>query len=241
MSTELRKYFKTTAKLWAGLIAGPILAIITIASVVASAWVDTGSRWVPLLAKASAWLTGVATIVLMFRAQYDAWRETDYRLAVELEKNKEAPRMDVAVLNVVPHGSLGDGITDLFFNVSLILEKPSEVVVRDFSLEIFNQATSLTSHAVDDVDSWELVQMSGSYTRTPCVPLTKELNRRGDPVQGWVHFRLDNLRESAVELCTLRFKANCVHGTCYYNVSGVNVHPDANAKGTMRRKHKQRN
>lgn len=159
-------------------------------------------------------------------ANFAIWRR-------EKVKNEVKPQMDIIVLNVVPHGRVGRGLTDLFLHIRLILQEPSEVVIRDFTLEISDKAKSLIVDEIEDLSQWALVQSVGSYTRTRCIPLTKELPRRGDPVQGWVHLKIPDLSESAVMQCALIFKVNCIHGTCYFNLQGNCIFPDAKHKGTM--------
>jgi hypothetical protein len=180
-------------------------------------------------------LLAILAVVAALVTCYRVWVKEYDRAEAERAKNEVAPHMDINVLNVVPHGGLGAGLTDLFLNVRSVLGEPSHVSIRDFALEIFDQAKSLGFTSTDDVSEWELVRPVGTYSRFPCVPLVKELTRRGDPIQGWIHFRLPNLSESAVGKSALTLKVNCVHGTCYVQLSGAHVHPDADAKGVMRK------
>jgi hypothetical protein len=176
----------------------------------------------------SATLAVLAALITCYRV----WVKEYDRAEIEKAKN-EAPHMDIIDLNVVPHGRSGEGLTDLFFYVRLVLGEPSQVSVRDFSLEISNEATSRTVDEIDDVTEWSLVKPVGGFSRSPCVPLTKELSRRGDPVQGWVHFKIPSLSESAVGRSTLIFKVNCIYGTCYLYLPGSRTQPDADGKGVM--------
>jgi len=159
-------------------------------------------------------------------------------LGKEKAKNEAAPHMNIEVINVVPRVKENQTLTDLFFNTYLTLAEPSQVSIHDFSLEIFNTGQSLTIEAVEDMNEWELVMVAGSYSRSPCTPMARELSRRGDPTQGWLHFPLPDLKESSVEVCYLRLKINCTHGTCYYTLEGTATRTDANAKGIMMRKAK---
>jgi|HubBroStandDraft_3_1064219.scaffolds.fasta_scaffold24290_4 hypothetical protein len=224
-----------TIKLWGGHIAGPVISLIAIGSVIGAAFFRNDPSRTAMIVVWTAWSTSIAAVFLVFVAQYGAWKKTDQSLATEKAKNEAAPHMDITVLNVVPHGSLGEGLTDLFFHVRLVLGEPSHVSIRDFSLQISNQDTSLTVNEVEDVTGWSLVKTVGRYSQFPCVPLAKQLSRRGDTIQGWVHFGIPNLPESAVQPCTLIFKVNCTYGTCYLNLAGNCVHPDANSKGVMRK------
>lgn len=84
---HLREYLTMTMKLWGNHVAGPILAVIAIISVIVSAsyWNDPS-----ILAKAarwSAWLTGSAAVGVIFVAQYDAWRDTKEKLEAEEQRH----------------------------------------------------------------------------------------------------------------------------------------------------------
>jgi len=69
-----------TLKLWGDHIAGPVLAVIAIASVVGAAWVKSDPSLAAKLVVCTAWVTGAATVFLMFVAQYDAWKKLDGEL-----------------------------------------------------------------------------------------------------------------------------------------------------------------
>jgi hypothetical protein len=236
--SRLRRYITMTFKLWwEKHIAGPIIGAISVMSAIATVvwWNDP-----TLLARIARWTagaTGCATAVLIFAAQYDAWRTTDEELEKEKAKNEARPTMDIGVLNVVPRGSLGAGLTDLFFYLDLVLGTPSQVSIRDFSLMIFNDAQSLEIVAVEDVLEWQLLKSVEDALRSfvPCLPLTKELTRPGDSVQGWIHFPLPNVPERSIQMSGLKIKVNCQHGTCYHNLAGAYVISDPVAKGSMRK------
>ncbi|MGA8342397.1 MAG: hypothetical protein WB781_10710, partial [Candidatus Sulfotelmatobacter sp.] len=91
-----------TIRLWGNHIAGPVLAVIAIFFVIASAAIGGDATLAAKMVKWSAWLTGIATVLLMFVAQYDAWRETDRELDREKAKNEAQPHMDIRMKNVVP-------------------------------------------------------------------------------------------------------------------------------------------
>ena len=86
---HLRWYLTMTMKLWGNHIAGPILAAITILFVIVSALVSGDSTTTAKLVKWSAWVTGIATVCLMFRAQYDTWTQTAERAEIAEARLKE--------------------------------------------------------------------------------------------------------------------------------------------------------
>jgi len=224
----VRQYLAALFHGWIGKMSGPASVALAILPLV-----------FPKLFAEHAMLvraTWVAAVVCFAVANYSAWRYERGRYESERAKGEAAPHMDINVVSVIPRGEANQILTDLFFNVYLILADPSEATVQNFSLELFNTAQSLTLPATEDISEWELVLPVGSYTRSVCNALTKHLTQRGDPTQGWVHFQLPQLKESAVTRCILRLKINCAHGTCYTNVPGTDAYPDANAKGIMMRK-----
>jgi hypothetical protein len=231
------EYLTMVMKLWGKHIAGPILAVVAIGFGIASAVLGSDPTTAAKLVKLSAVLTALIAIFLIFRAQYDAWNETLMELEKERAKNEAAPHIDINVLNIVSRGSLGSGLTDLFFYLDLVLGTPNRVSILNFSLMIFNDTRSSAILALDDVLDWQLVKSTEDALRSfaPCVPLVKELTRPGDSVQGWIHFPLPGgVSESSIQSSGLKINVNCEHGTCYYNLAGAYVRVDP-SKGSMRK------
>jgi hypothetical protein len=78
------------------------------------------------------WATGICASALLLVAAFLTWKDEYRRAEAEKAKNEAAPHVNIAVLNVVPHGRLGSGLTDLFINLDLVLESPSQVSIRFF-------------------------------------------------------------------------------------------------------------
>jgi hypothetical protein len=104
-SHYLRWYLALVMKLWGKHIAGPIMAAITIIFVIISAVVGGDATTAARLVKWSAWLTGIAAVLLMLRAQYDAWIENTVRaetFEARLKKIDEAkPALKLNLPNAV--------------------------------------------------------------------------------------------------------------------------------------------
>jgi hypothetical protein len=116
---------------------------------------------------------------------YRVWDKEYERAEIEKGKNEVAPAITINMHNAVPHGKIGTGLTDLFFYLELVLKAPSQVSIQDFSLMIFNRTQSSTIVATDDVLDWEIMKKeSEGRSHVRCVPLTRELTRRGDPNTG---------------------------------------------------------
>jgi hypothetical protein len=178
----------------------------------------------------------VASAFLVFRAQYDTWRTTDGELDEEKAKNEAAPRIDMNVVNVISHGSLGEGLTDLFIYMRLVLGEPARVSIRDFTIDISDASHSREIMAKEDVEQWEVMKSADSgYSHTRCTSLSKELTRRGDPVEGWIHFPIPNLTESLVQSSRLTVNINGLYGTCYFQLQGAFVRSDVDINGVVRK------
>jgi len=86
--TYRREYLTMAIRLWGTHIAGPVLALIAILSAIASAiwWNDPS-----ILARIARWsgvLTGLASVILVFVAQYDAWLTTRKQLESEERRHE---------------------------------------------------------------------------------------------------------------------------------------------------------
>ncbi len=157
------------------------------------------------------------------------------KLRKEKAKNEIAPDIEVQVTSLITKGKLSTGVSDLFVHVILTLKAPSEVVIRDFSLTAQQGTEYMHTVAVDDTAQWEVVKENpeGAYLHMPCTPLAKELKQRGDPVEGWIHFRLNDVKESWLLKSMLWVKVNSAHGTCLKELQGSHAFPDRKTKGVM--------
>ena len=189
---------------------------------------------------AAKMLFAALAVIAALLTCYRVWVKEFDRAEVEKAKNEAvAPKMDISILCAIPRGKSGLGLTDLFFNVRLVLEQPIEVAIQNFTLTIFDEAQSVTLTAIHDVPHWVVVKKKRpsfrptDFFHVPCDPLPNELKRRGDPVQGWIHFPCDSLVESFVQRRSLTLKVNCAHGTCYFNLDGSTIKPDPDVKGEV--------
>jgi hypothetical protein len=124
-------------------------------------------------------------------------------------------------------------ISDLFFYLELVLEQPSQVNIDNFSLSLSSQGQSVTITAIDDVHEWIWTKAYPTTTSIPADPLPKTLQKRGDPVRGWIHFPLPNISGPVLQTLSITLKVNCKHGTCYIGIDGSWTSPDAGIKGMM--------
>jgi hypothetical protein len=183
-------------------------------------------------------LFAILAVLAALLTTYRVWVKEYDRAEAERAKNEDAPHMTIDVLCNIPHGSLSQGIKDLFFNINLVLGTPSHVTIENFALTIFDAVQSVTVIAMDDMTDWELVRkLESGIVHFDCVPLIKELQKRGDPIQGWIHFQLPGgMTEHILQTRGLTIKVNCTHGTCYYTINGAYVRVEPEVKGHMRKK-----
>jgi hypothetical protein len=220
----VRKFLAAILSDWLARMSGPLTVPFTMAALLLP---STKGRV----------LFAVSAVIAALITCYRIWAKEYERAEAEKKKNDLAPKINISVYNTVPHGSLDSGITDLFVYMVLVLEEPSEVSIQSFSLSVFTDAQSLAIAAAEDVLDWEIIKKEGDGRRShvPCAPLVKELTRRGDPVQGWIHFPIPHWTESVFQKLGVTIKLNCAHGTCYFQLNGGYVHADPDRKGFMRR------
>jgi hypothetical protein len=226
---HFKEYFAAIFHGWVGKMSGLASVILAFLPIVFPGWFGDSKVLIR-----TTW--AVAAICFLI-ANYAAWLAKRNELQREKAKNEVEPHIDMRLNNVIPHSSMGKGLTDLFINITLILERPTHVELRDYSLTIFDGAQTLEVTGVQDIKEWELIRKrDGQLKRSDCSSLPAQLTRPGDPVQGWAHFPLPNLLERSVQVAELKFKVNGVYGTCYHNIDGAFVSPDPTLKGTMRKR-----
>jgi hypothetical protein len=168
-----------------------------------------------------------------------AWNKKRSELESEKDKNRIAPKVEIQITKTISNGALKRGVTDLFVYVILTLREPSEVFIRDFSIECVDGTDSLKCVAVNDMNQWrikkELKYQSG-FSYIACIPVEMALTRRGDPMQGWIHFPTANWPESLLHRSKLWIKLNSAYGTCVEVVDGFHcAFTNINTTGVMRR------
>jgi hypothetical protein len=154
-----------------------------------------------------------------------------------IETTTVAPRIDIEVSMVISHGKIGERGIDLFVWTTLTLREPREVEIHTLELESIREGIVYSALSIDDVDQWGRLMWSNSNECKVFAlqPLQLRLTQRGNPVQGWAHFRFD-LAESQIYNSVLRFKTNAVGGSCTHEFNGGLAFPDRKTKGSIRRK-----
>ncbi len=203
----------------------------TFLSAIMSDWLSgmSGPLTVPF-AIAAFWLSSTSarisfTILAILAACvtcYRVWAKEYDRAEEERAKNEVAPKMRMMIYNHVEQGSAGSTVSDVFFCIGVVLENPSQVSIDTFSLDIYDAARWQSFLSVDDVSNWEIEQIKdGKPFSVRCIALPKALMRRGDPVQGWLHFRLPDIPSTLIRESGLRIKIDCAQGSCCEEHAGV--------------------
>src|ERR1700733_190415 len=217
-------YLKALWKHWWPLLS---CAVFTVIGVYAAA-TNRSNTW-------GARVSVGAAFVLLLVASFLAWRDEHVGYESERERNKRVPEIAIEVLMLVPRGKAGEIGMDLFMWATLTLKEPREVIVDNFEIEAIREGLSISFPGIEDVHKWGRVTHNNQseYRGFIMQPLKRNLAQRGNPVTGWLHFRLE-LLESQIYNSTLRLKANTAHGTCSKDVDGVLAFPDPRDKGVIR-------
>src|SRR5579863_6585809 len=87
MHSRPKEYLLKVSRLFGEHISGWILAVVAIVLSIASAFYMNDPTMTAKLVKASAAITGIVTVLLVFRAQYDAWRDSQEKCEAEMARN----------------------------------------------------------------------------------------------------------------------------------------------------------
>jgi hypothetical protein len=119
--TRLREYLAVVLKLWGKHIAGPLLAVLTLILTFIAAYYAGDSSASAKVVKIAAWVTGIASAVLIFVAQYDAWSAERDRYENEVSKNQR-PEIHGQARNFKWGGFLADSTPGTSKTVSFTVE-----------------------------------------------------------------------------------------------------------------------
>src|SRR5947209_18958960 len=97
--------------------------------------------------------------------------------------------------------------SDIFIREKLSLRESRRIEVLAYKLRSVLYGNNTCADYVGDIRDWGLVTTKRpigigttfQYTVTKLTRLTERLERIGVPVEGWLHFRLDRVREDKIE------------------------------------------
>src|SRR5712671_4119166 len=85
------QYFVLTLTSWGRAITGPLVTVVTIVLALTSAHYAGDPKLAVVATRDSAWLTGLLSVMLIFKAQYDVWKnEYCARQSSEMKLNTVA-------------------------------------------------------------------------------------------------------------------------------------------------------
>lgn len=181
----------------------------------------------------SGFILMVVSLPLFFIGAYLAWKKKHDEL--ELFQSQK-PKIEVQVdkvkwrpvqLGTAPYPeSDGKSTYDMFVHACLKLEEPASVKILRYRLNrIGTYASHTSSDDIDDLDNWELVcedYGSGHEQIFPLNPLPKLLSKRGELIDGWIHFHVGRYMEADMD-ATYRLDIVGEHGNNHGDRPGGGV------------------
>jgi len=179
-----------TAKLWGNHIAGPVLAIIAIASVIGAAVVRNDPSLAAKFLVWTAWTTSAATVFLMFVAQYDAWKKLDEEVQKYLD---DRPRLGLHIVSHFGYKEWQKAVDGRNTPVHFSLEHLGGRIPTDVRFDPIQSKKG----------TWTLCFGSESYVTPPVrLMLAYELRDKGASIDhvigdlGWGTFLLEFVKDS---------------------------------------------
>jgi hypothetical protein len=102
---------------------------------------------------------------------------------------------------------------DIFLRVKLVLREPRPLEVVAYELNGVLHGNAMPAHFFDDIQDWGLVTekkpigvgTTFRYTVSRIAKLSQHVEQRGVPVEGWLHFRINRVREKELAAIIFRF------------------------------------
>ena len=168
-------------------------------------------------------ITGLSKSLIYTRSKLAALQAQPPAIDAEiLELHVQAETTPVARVANVPVDC------DLFLRVKLRLRetRPIEVLAYELSSVLYGNTTC--ANYVGDIQDWGLVTTKRpigigttfQYTVTKLTKLTERLERTGVPVEGWLHFRLDAVRQDKIEDTVYRLNVITATGAVSSDIGG---------------------
>ena len=110
---------------------------------------------------------------------------------------------------------------DIFLRVKLLLQEPRPIDILAYELSSVLHGNAIHAHLVDDIQDWGLITdkkpigvgTTFRYTVTRLTKLAHQVERRGVPVEGWLHFRINGVREKDIPVTTYRLTVSTPGGS----------------------------
>jgi hypothetical protein len=102
-----------------------------------------------------------------------------------------------------------------------VLREPCPIEVLAYELNSVLHCNAMRAHFIDDIQDWGLVTdkkpigvgATFRYTVTRLTKLAHHVEGRGIPVEGWLHFRINAVREKEIAATTYRLTVSTPKGS----------------------------
>ena len=159
---------------------------------------------------------------------------TKFKLA---ELQASPPTIDIAVLEIhvqaahsLPASQTPDLpiAGDIFLRVKLTLAGTRPIDLLEYELSTVLHGNSLRADFVDDIEGWGLVTekkpvgigKTFRYTVSKLTKLAEKVERAGVPVEGWLHFHVNGIREREIGATVYRLSVLTPTGAISADIKG---------------------
>jgi hypothetical protein len=153
------------------------------------------------------------------------------------ELQASPPTVDLAILEIhvqavhsLPSSFTPDFPIDgnIFLRVKLTLRKAPLVELVEYELSSILYGNSIPAHYVDDIEHWGLVTAKKPvgigttfhYTVSKLTKLAQKVERAGVPVEGWLHFHVNGIREREIGATVYRLSVLTPTGAISADIKG---------------------
>ena len=147
------------------------------------------------------------------------------------------PTIDIAVLEIhvqaahsLPASQTPDLpiAGDIFLRVKLMLAGAQPIEMLEYGLSCVLRGNSLRADFVDDIQNWGLVTekkpvgigTTFHYTVSKLTKLAERVERAGVPVEGWLHFHVNGIREKEIGATVYRLSVLTATGAISADIKG---------------------
>jgi hypothetical protein len=136
---------------------------------------------------------------------------------IDVEILESHVQADTPLGSHAPHFAID---CDIFLRVKLTLREAPPIEVVEYELSSVLHGNSVSAEFVNDIQDWGLVTekkpvgvgTTFHYTVTKLAKLTHKLERRGVPVEGWLHFHVNGVHEKEIEATVYRLSVLTPNG-----------------------------
>lgn len=153
------------------------------------------------------------------------------------ELQASPPTIDIAILEIhvqaahsLPASHTPDFPIDgdIFLRVKLTLAGTQPIVMLEYELSCVLRGNSLRAYFVDDIQDWGLVTekkpvgigTTFHYTVSKLTKLAEKVERAGLPVEGWLHFHVNGIREKEIGATMYRLNVSTPTGAVSEDIRG---------------------